>query len=411
MRHHRRTLALAHAPYELVYLQDTMSAETFIPEKPSEDRDAEEMARLVEADRALDAVIRAKYERQGKLVRETIDDDGDIDGSAEGRDSVGVYLKEIGKVALLNAEQEVGLAKRVEAGLYAGKLLEAYEAQHDMHYDIKGEGGHKVVGEAVIEYERLSPAERRELRTVMAQGAEARNHLLEANLRLVANLAKRYTGRGMSYLDLIQEGNLGLVRAVEKFDYTKGFKFSTYATWWIRQAITRSLADQARTIRLPVHLVEQVNKLGRIQRELQRDLGRDATPDELANEMGIDKEKIQEMIDYARQPLSFDMPVGSDEEAPLGDFIEDEDAINPADAAMGILKSDAVEKLLSTLPEREADIMRRRHGLHDGRPWTLDEVGKVHGLTRERIRQIEAKTKSMLRHPSRSEGLQDYLDT
>ncbi|MFC6017138.1 RNA polymerase sigma factor [Plantactinospora solaniradicis] len=311
--------------------------------------------------------------------------DAELTASA---DSVRAYLKQIGKVPLLNAEQEVELAKRIEAGLYAAERLRAAE-----------EGEEKLVREM-----------QRDLMWISRDGERAKNHLLEANLRLVVSLAKRYTGRGMAFLDLIQEGNLGLIRAVEKFDYTKGYKFSTYATWWIRQAITRAMADQARTIRIPVHMVEVINKLGRIQRELLQDLGREPTPEELAKEMDITPEKVLEIQQYAREPISLDQTIGDEGDSQLGDFIEDSEAVVAVDAVSFSLLQDQLQQVLQTLSEREAGVVRLRFGLTDGQPRTLDEIGQVYGVTRERIRQIESKTMSKLRHPSRSQVLRDYLD-
>ncbi len=311
--------------------------------------------------------------------------DAELTASA---DSVRAYLKQIGKVALLNAEEEVELAKRIEAGLYAAERVRRTE-------DVT---------------EKLSPQLRRDLRWIVRDGERAKNHLLEANLRLVVSLAKRYTGRGMAFLDLIQEGNLGLIRAVEKFDYTKGYKFSTYATWWIRQAITRAMADQARTIRIPVHMVEVINKLGRIQRELLQDLGREPTPEELAKEMDITPEKVLEIQQYAREPISLDQTIGDEGDSQLGDFIEDSEAVVAVDAVSFTLLQDQLQSVLATLSEREAGVVRLRFGLTDGQPRTLDEIGQVYGVTRERIRQIESKTMSKLRHPSRSQVLRDYLD-
>ncbi|TQJ01092.1 RNA polymerase sigma factor [Amycolatopsis cihanbeyliensis] len=311
--------------------------------------------------------------------------DAELTASA---DSVRAYLKQIGKVALLNAEEEVELAKRIEAGLYAADRVRAAEE----------------------EGEKLTTQMRRDLKWIVRDGERAKNHLLEANLRLVVSLAKRYTGRGMAFLDLIQEGNLGLIRAVEKFDYTKGFKFSTYATWWIRQAITRAMADQARTIRIPVHMVEVINKLGRIQRELLQDLGREPTPEELAKEMDISPEKVLEIQQYAREPISLDQTIGDEGDSQLGDFIEDSEAVVAVDAVSFTLLQDQLQSVLQTLSEREAGVVRLRFGLTDGQPRTLDEIGQVYGVTRERIRQIESKTMSKLRHPSRSQVLRDYLD-
>lgn len=317
--------------------------------------------------------------------------DAELTASA---DSVRAYLKQIGKVALLNAEQEVSLAERIEAGLYAQFRIE------EMSKAL--EAGDKQA--------KLSPALKRDLRSIARDGRKAKNHLLEANLRLVVSLAKRYTGRGMAFLDLIQEGNLGLIRAVEKFDYTKGYKFSTYATWWIRQAITRAMADQARTIRIPVHMVEVINKLGRIQRELLQDLGREPTPQELAKEMDITEEKVMEIQQYAREPISLDQTIGDEGDSQLGDFIEDSEAVIAVDAVSFTLLQDQLQDVLTTLSEREAGVVRLRFGLTDGMPRTLDEIGQVYGVTRERIRQIESKTMSKLRHPSRSQVLRDYLD-
>ncbi|MEU9823598.1 RNA polymerase sigma factor [Micromonospora chersina] len=311
--------------------------------------------------------------------------DAELTASA---DSVRAYLKQIGKVPLLNAEQEVELAKRIEAGLYAAERLRAAD---------EGE-------------EKLTRDMQRDLMWISRDGERAKNHLLEANLRLVVSLAKRYTGRGMAFLDLIQEGNLGLIRAVEKFDYTKGYKFSTYATWWIRQAITRAMADQARTIRIPVHMVEVINKLGRIQRELLQDLGREPTPEELAKEMDITPEKVLEIQQYAREPISLDQTIGDEGDSQLGDFIEDSEAVVAVDAVSFSLLQDQLQQVLQTLSEREAGVVRLRFGLTDGQPRTLDEIGQVYGVTRERIRQIESKTMSKLRHPSRSQVLRDYLD-
>ncbi|BBZ28062.1 RNA polymerase sigma factor SigA [Mycolicibacterium madagascariense] len=311
--------------------------------------------------------------------------DAELTASA---DSVRAYLKQIGKVALLNAEEEVELAKRIEAGLYATQLM----------------------AEMADKGEKLTTAQRRDYLWICRDGDRAKNHLLEANLRLVVSLAKRYTGRGMAFLDLIQEGNLGLIRAVEKFDYTKGYKFSTYATWWIRQAITRAMADQARTIRIPVHMVEVINKLGRIQRELLQDLGREPTPEELAKEMDITPEKVLEIQQYAREPISLDQTIGDEGDSQLGDFIEDSEAVVAVDAVSFTLLQDQLQSVLETLSEREAGVVRLRFGLTDGQPRTLDEIGQVYGVTRERIRQIESKTMSKLRHPSRSQVLRDYLD-
>lgn len=300
-------------------------------------------------------------------------------------DPVKDYLKQIGKVSLLNAEQEVDLARRIEAGLYA-------------EYKLKNEA------------DSMTSKQRRELHFIAQDGQNAKNHLLEANLRLVVSLAKRYTGRGMQFLDLIQEGNLGLIRAVEKFDYTKGYKFSTYATWWIRQAITRAMADQARTIRIPVHMVEVINKLARVQRQMLQDLGREPTPEELAKELDMTAEKVVEVQKYGREPISLHTPLGEDGDSEFGDLIEDSEAIVPADAVSFTLLQEQLHRVLDTLSEREAGVVSMRFGLGDGQPKTLDEIGKVYGVTRERIRQIESKTMSKLRHPSRSQVLRDYLD-
>jgi RNA polymerase primary sigma factor len=300
-------------------------------------------------------------------------------------DPVKDYLKQIGKVPLLNAEQEVELAKRIEAGLFAEEKLGA------------GTGG-------------LSPDQRVDMDWIAEDGRRAKNHLLEANLRLVVSLAKRYTGRGMLFLDLIQEGNLGLIRAVEKFDYTKGYKFSTYATWWIRQAITRAMADQARTIRIPVHMVEVINKLARVQRQMLQDLGREPTPEELAAELDMTPEKVIEVQKYGREPISLHTPLGEDGDSEFGDLIEDSEAIQPGEAVSFTLLQEQLHSVLDTLSEREAGVVSMRFGLTDGQPKTLDEIGKVYGVTRERIRQIESKTMSKLRHPSRSQVLRDYLD-
>jgi len=298
-------------------------------------------------------------------------------------DPVKDYLKQIGKVPLLNAEQEVELAKRIEAGLFAEEKL--------------AEGA-------------LRPESRGDLEWIADDGRRAKDHLLEANLRLVVSLAKRYTGRGMLFLDLIQEGNLGLIRAVEKFDYTKGYKFSTYATWWIRQAITRAMADQARTIRIPVHMVEVINKLARVQRQMLQDLGREPTPEELAAELDMTPEKVIEVQKYGREPISLHTPLGEDGDSEFGDLIEDSEAIQPGEAVSFTLLQEQLHSVLDTLSEREAGVVSMRFGLTDGQPKTLDEIGKVYGVTRERIRQIESKTMSKLRHPSRSQVLRDYLD-
>ena len=298
-------------------------------------------------------------------------------------DPVKDYLKQIGKVALLNAELEVELAKRIEAGLFAEEKLATDK--------------------------KLTKDMARDLRWVVKDGQRSKSHLLEANLRLVVSLAKRYTGRGMQFLDLIQEGNLGLIRAVEKFDYTKGFKFSTYATWWIRQTITRAMADQARTIRIPVHMVEVINKLSRVQRQLLQDLGREPTPEELARELDMTPEKVVEVQKYGREPISLSTPLGEDGDSEFGDLIEDTEAVQPADAVAFRIMQREIERLLDTLTPREAAVIRSRYGIGDGVMKTLDQIGEEHGVTRERIRQIEAKTMSKLKHPSRAQWLRDFI--
>ena len=308
--------------------------------------------------------------------------DRDLDTQSPAADLVRVYLNGIGKTALLSAEDEVELAKRIEAGLYAQHLLATRK--------------------------RMSDNRKNVLSVVAEDGRAARSHLLEANLRLVVSLAKRYTGRGMPLLDLIQEGNLGLIRAMEKFDYTKGFKFSTYATWWIRQAITRGMADQSRTIRLPVHLVEQVNKLARIKREMHQTLGREATEEELAEESGIPAERINDLLEHSRDPVSLDMPVGADEEAPLGDFIEDSEAMSAENTVIAELLHTDIRHVLATLDEREQQVIRLRFGLDDGQPRTLDQIGKTFGLSRERVRQIEREVMIKLRQGDRAEKLRSY---
>jgi len=307
----------------------------------------------------------------------------DLDEVVTSADLVRVYLNEIGKVALLSAADEVELAKRIEAGLYAAHLLESANS--------------------------FSATRRRELRNLVIDGERAKDHLLRANLRLVVSLAKRYTGHGMPFLDLIQEGNLGLIRAVEKFDYAKGFKFSTYATWWIRQAISRAMADQSRTIRLPVHLVEQINKLSRVRRERSQELGRDATEDELAHELDITVERVRELAELARDLVSLDQTVGAEDDAALGDFIADPHAADAEASVEKGLMRQHVRDVVDTLDEREAAVVRMRFGLNDGQPHTLDEVGKTFKLSRERIRQIERETMAKLRHPSRSDALREYL--
>jgi RNA polymerase primary sigma factor len=315
--------------------------------------------------------------------RSTADEEAAMKASPT-NDPVRMYLKEIGRVPLLNAAEEVDLAKRIEAGLFASEKL---ASQHAMAAKL-----------------------RRDLESLERDGQLAKKKLVEANLRLVVSIAKRYVGRGMLFLDLIQEGNLGLIRAVEKFDYTKGYKFSTYATWWIRQAITRAIADQARTIRIPVHMVETINKLVRIQRQLLQDLGREPTPEEIGKEMDLPPEKVREIQKISQEPVSLETPIGEEEDSNLGDFIEDSDAIVPIDAASFILLQEQLDSVLHTLSEREKKVIQLRFGLTDGHPRTLEEVGKEFGVTRERIRQIESKTLSKLRHPSRSQKLRDYLE-
>ncbi|SFL30000.1 RNA polymerase, sigma 70 subunit, RpoD [Streptomyces pini] len=336
---------------------------------------------------AEDSAAEPKNENEGFVLSDEDEDDApaqQVAAAGATADPVKDYLKQIGKVPLLNAEQEVELAKRIEAGLFAEDKL----ANSD----------------------KIAPKLKRELEIIAEDGRRAKNHLLEANLRLVVSLAKRYTGRGMLFLDLIQEGNLGLIRAVEKFDYTKGYKFSTYATWWIRQAITRAMADQARTIRIPVHMVEVINKLARVQRQMLQDLGREPTPEELAKELDMTPEKVVEVQKYGREPISLHTPLGEDGDSEFGDLIEDSEAVVPADAVSFTLLQEQLHSVLDTLSEREAGVVSMRFGLTDGQPKTLDEIGKVYGVTRERIRQIESKTMSKLRHPSRSQVLRDYLD-
>ena len=356
-------------------------------EDDSEDKDSEDDASSQDQDSKPQAVA-AVRSKGGFVVSDSDETDEPVQQvtvAGATADPVKDYLKQIGKVSLLNAEQEVDLARRIEAGLYAEELLKT--TSND-----------------------LSSRQRRELHILAQDGQQAKNHLLEANLRLVVSLAKRYTGRGMQFLDLIQEGNLGLIRAVEKFDYTKGYKFSTYATWWIRQAITRAMADQARTIRIPVHMVEVINKLARVQRQMLQDLGREPTPEELAKELDMTPEKVVEVQKYGREPISLHTPLGEDGDSEFGDLIEDSEAIVPADAVSFTLLQEQLHRVLDTLSEREAGVVSMRFGLGDGQPKTLDEIGKVYGVTRERIRQIESKTMSKLRHPSRSQVLRDYLD-
>ena len=349
-------------------------AEAAIDDEPEEDEDEKEVQVLP----------------QGALVLSSSDDDDapivstTITGATA--DPVKDYLKQIGRVALLNAVEEVELAMRIEAGLFAEEKL------------------------SQLTNSQKTTKLARELHEITKDGYRAKNHLLGANLRLVVSLAKRYTGRGMQFLDLIQEGNLGLIRAVEKFDYTKGFKFSTYATWWIRQAITRAMADQARTIRIPVHMVEVINKLARVQRQMLQDLGREPTPEELARELDMTPEKVVEVQKYGREPISLHTPLGEDGDSEFGDLIEDTEAVVPADAVGFTMLQRQLEMLLESLSEREAGVIRMRFGLGDGMPKTLDQIGDTFGVTRERIRQIESKTMAKLRHPSRSQALRDYLE-
>ncbi len=317
-----------------------------------------------------------------QTISPDVTNEADLDTQGPSADLVRVYLNGIGRTALLSAQEEVDLAKRIEAGVFAKHVLDTSTS--------------------------LSRERRSDLRTVVRDGRVAKNHLMEANLRLVVSLAKRYTGRGMPLLDLIQEGNLGLIRAVEKFDYTKGYKFSTYATWWIRQAITRGMADQSRTIRLPVHLVEQVNKLARIKRDLHQKLGREATDEELANEAGLAVEKVLDLMDHSRDPVSLDMPVGAEEDAPLGDFIEDSEAADAENAVISGLLQDDMRRVLGTLELREQQVIRMRYGLDDGQPRTLDQIGKAFGLSRERVRQIEREVMSKLRQGDRADKLRSY---
>jgi RNA polymerase primary sigma factor len=365
------------------------------------DLESDEVVLTVGKKRTLDDVDESGFEpaEEAKLEEELAEDEGFTLSEADDADEpeqqvmaagatadpVKDYLKQIGKVALLNAEQEVELAKRIEAGLFADEKL--------------NDDRTKIKSSQLDDFEWIAE-----------DGRRAKNHLLEANLRLVVSLAKRYTGRGMLFLDLIQEGNLGLIRAVEKFDYTKGYKFSTYATWWIRQAITRAMADQARTIRIPVHMVEVINKLARVQRQMLQDLGREPTPEELARELDMTPEKVVEVQKYGREPISLHTPLGEDGDSEFGDLIEDSEAVVPADAVSFTLLQEQLHDVLDTLSEREAGVVSMRFGLTDGQPKTLDEIGKVYGVTRERIRQIESKTMSKLRHPSRSQVLRDYLD-
>ncbi len=367
---------------EEVELTDAVS-----PAEVAETEDEDEEKVVSAAPAAAQPEAQEAEEESGFVIRDDDEDDApaqQVVTAGATADPVKDYLKQIGKVALLNAEQEVELAKRIEAGLFAEEKLNSGD--------------------------KLDMKVKRELWWIAQDGKKAKNHLLEANLRLVVSLAKRYTGRGMLFLDLIQEGNLGLIRAVEKFDYTKGYKFSTYATWWIRQAITRAMADQARTIRIPVHMVEVINKLARVQRQMLQDLGREPTPEELAKELDMTPEKVVEVQKYGREPISLHTPLGEDGDSEFGDLIEDSEAVVPADAVSFTLLQEQLHSVLDTLSEREAGVVSMRFGLTDGQPKTLDEIGKVYGVTRERIRQIESKTMSKLRHPSRSQVLRDYLD-
>ncbi|MDN6328098.1 MAG: RNA polymerase sigma factor [Brachybacterium sp.] len=360
--------------------------------EPEAETDVEEEAEDSEAKKAQSSSD-AKVEASGGFVYNANVDDApaqQVVTAGATADPVKDYLKQIGRVALLNAAQEVELAERIEAGLYAEQKLKGDDSSRDKNGRLTKSG--------------------RELTMIVDDGRAAKDHLLEANLRLVVSLAKRYTGRGMLFLDLIQEGNLGLIRAVEKFDYAKGYKFSTYATWWIRQAITRAMADQARTIRIPVHMVEVINKLARVQRQMLQDLGREPTPEELAKELDMTPEKVVEVQKYGREPISLHTPLGEDGDSEFGDLIEDSEAVVPADAVSFTLLQEQLHSVLDTLSEREAGVVSMRFGLEDGQPKTLDEIGKVYGVTRERIRQIESKTMSKLRHPSRSQVLRDYLD-
>ncbi len=395
----RKPKAVAAATEAVPTVEDVLAAPTTVDVKFA--REGDDVVLTVGGKRrSLDEVDDSTFEEAKEAVveKELTEDEGFIVSDADDADEpeqqvlvagatadpVKDYLKQIGKVALLNAEQEVTLAKRIEAGLFAEESMTS---------------GRDVPAADLDDYE-----------WIVLDGRRAKNHLLEANLRLVVSLAKRYTGRGMLFLDLIQEGNLGLIRAVEKFDYTKGYKFSTYATWWIKQAITRAMADQARTIRIPVHMVEVINKLARVQRQMLQDLGREPTPEELAKELDMTPEKVVEVQKYGREPISLHTPLGEDGDSEFGDLIEDSEAVVPAEAVNFTLLQEQLHDVLDTLSEREAGVVSMRFGLTDGQPKTLDEIGKVYGVTRERIRQIESKTMSKLRHPSRSQVLRDYLD-
>ena len=359
---------------------DDIGAALVAAELPPESTDA--VLRLL-ADEGIEILDTADEELEEEpAAKAGADDDANL--RSQTNDPVRMYLKEIGRVPLLTAAEEVDLAKRVEAGLFASeKLAMTASLPGSLH---------------------------RDLELIERDGQLAKKRLIEANLRLVVSIAKRYVGRGMLFLDLIQEGNLGLIRAVEKFDYTKGYKFSTYATWWIRQAITRAIADQARTIRIPVHMVETINKLVRIQRQLLQDLGREPTPEEIGKEMELPPERVREIQKLSQEPVSLETPIGEEDDSNLGDFIEDSDAVVPIDAASFILLQEQLDSILHTLSEREKKVIQLRFGLTDGHPRTLEEVGKEFGVTRERIRQIESKTLSKLRHPSRSQKLRDYLE-
>ncbi|WP_415089940.1 RNA polymerase sigma factor [Micropruina sp.] len=395
----RKPKAVAATDAVVPTVEDVLAAPTTVDVKFA--REGDDVVLTVGGKRrSLDDVDDSSFEEAKEAVveKELTEDEGFIVSDADDADEpeqqvlvagatadpVKDYLKQIGKVALLNAEQEVTLAKRIEAGLFAEESMTS---------------GRDIPATDLDDYE-----------WIVLDGRRAKNHLLEANLRLVVSLAKRYTGRGMLFLDLIQEGNLGLIRAVEKFDYTKGYKFSTYATWWIKQAITRAMADQARTIRIPVHMVEVINKLARVQRQMLQDLGREPTPEELAKELDMTPEKVVEVQKYGREPISLHTPLGEDGDSEFGDLIEDSEAVVPAEAVNFTLLQEQLHDVLDTLSEREAGVVSMRFGLTDGQPKTLDEIGKVYGVTRERIRQIESKTMSKLRHPSRSQVLRDYLD-
>jgi RNA polymerase sigma factor, sigma-70 family len=379
-------------PAELDEAVSPDEVEVEVDDKETADDAAPESTETTDSDDEGDDTAKAvTVLPQGALVLRAVDEDDDVpvySATITGAtaDPVKDYLKQIGKVALLNAAEEVELAMRIEAGLFAEEKL-----SHFTDAEKKSQLG-------------------RELAWVARDGQRAKSHLLGANLRLVVSLAKRYTGRGMQFLDLIQEGNLGLIRAVEKFDYTKGFKFSTYATWWIRQAITRAMADQARTIRIPVHMVEVINKLARVQRQMLQDLGREPTPEELSRELDMTPEKVVEVQKYGREPISLHTPLGEDGDSEFGDLIEDTEAVVPADAVGFTMLQKQLESLLDSLSEREAGVIRMRFGLGDGMPKTLDQIGDTFGVTRERIRQIESKTMAKLRHPSRSQSLRDYLE-